>query len=211
MVNRRLEVFVGVALALIAWSALAMQLWLMVHGSAQPLRSLTDFVSFFTIDTNIIVATVVTMGVVGRRASASARGAAATYIAIVGIIYAVLLKNLWNPTGLQKIADVMLHDIVPVLYVMHWLVFGPRGALRFGLAGRWLVFPLAYFAYTLVRGALIGWYPYPFVDVSRLGYLRVIINAAGLIVFFLLMAAAVIAIDRWLARHAAAARPVHLE
>lgn len=196
MVNRRLESLVGVALALTGWSALILQLWLMVHDSTHPLRSLTNFFSFFTIETNIIVATVVTLGLAGRRASASVRGATATYIAIVGIVYAVLLRNLWNPTGLQKVADVMLHDIVPVLYAVYWLVFGPRGPLRFGAASRWLVFPLGYFAYTLARGAATGWYPYPFIDVLKLGYPRVLFNAAGLIAFFLIVSMVVVAIDR---------------
>ena len=203
MVNRSVERLVLVVLAAIGWSALVMQLWLMVHDAFRPLYSLTNFFSFFTIDTNILVAVVVTMGAAGRRASASTRGAAATYIAIVGIVYAVLLRNLWNPIGLQKVADVMLHDIVPVVYVLQWLTFGPRGSLQFSAGVRWLIFPLAYFAYTLVRGAATGWYPYPFVDVSKLGYPRVIVNAALLIAFFLVVSAIVVAINQRLERGAA--------
>jgi hypothetical protein len=195
--NGRVERLIGIVLAAIGWSALVVQLWLMVHDSPRPGHATANFFSFFTIETNIIVAIVVTMGVAGRRVSASVRGAAATYIAVVGIVYAVLLRNLWNPTGLQKVADVMLHDVVPVLYLLQWAAFGRRGALRFGMGVQWLVFPLAYFAYTLARGAATSWYPYPFVDVSKLGYPRVLFNAVGLIVFFLIVSSIVVVIDRF--------------
>jgi hypothetical protein len=37
-------------------------------------------------------------------------------------------------------------------------------------------------AYTLVRGAIWQWYPYPFVDVRTHGYDQVTLNALGVVV-----------------------------
>ena len=52
-------------------------------------------------------------------------GRRAAYIAIVGIIYRLLLRQLWNPQGMQWVADVILHDVIPVGYVLYWLLFAP--------------------------------------------------------------------------------------
>jgi len=34
---------------------------------------------------------------------------------MVGAGYTLLLRHLWNPQGAQKLADILLHDVVPVL------------------------------------------------------------------------------------------------
>lgn len=64
----------------------------------------------------------------------------------------------------------------------------------------WLVYPVAYLVYTMVRGRIVGTYPYPFLDVSTLGYLRVLANAMVLLVVFLGIGALIIAISRRRAR-----------
>ncbi|EQD46143.1 hypothetical protein B1B_12734 [mine drainage metagenome] len=50
--------------------------------------------------------------------------------------------------------------------------------------------------YALLRGAWLGRYPYPFIDVAQLGYARVALNAAGMLIVFLLIAAGLIALNR---------------
>jgi hypothetical protein len=64
----------------------------------------------------------------------------------------------------------------------------------------WLVYPLAWFVYTLARGAIVDWYPYPFVDVSELGYQAVLARAVALGVGFGLAAAALLWIGNRRAR-----------
>ena len=105
---------------------------------------------------------------------------AAAYIAIVGIIYRLLLRQLWNPQGLQWVADAILHDVIPVGYVVYWLVFGPRTGLRWKDAVIWSGSPRPYLVYVLARGAVSGLYPYPFMDVKVLGYGGVMAHAAVL-------------------------------
>jgi hypothetical protein len=77
-----------------------------------------------------------------------------------------------------------------------------------------LVFPVAWLTFTLLRGEVVPFYPYPFVDVVRLGYLKVLINCVSVSVLFLGLAAGTAAVDRWLSRaHSATAadRPYQLQ
>ena len=126
----------------------------------------------------------------------------AIYIGIVGIAYSFLLRHLWNPQGLQKLCDILLHDLVPVLYVAYWLLFVPKEALRWKDILYWLPYRLIYFCYSLIRGAAVGWYPYPFIDPSKLGYAHVLVNVAALVCVFLALSLLVVAIGRWRGRKA---------
>jgi hypothetical protein len=130
----------------------------------------------------------------------SIQSATAVYIAIVGITYSLLLRHLWNPQGTQKLADVLLHDVVPVLYVAFWIFLVPKFTLRWSDAVRWLIYPLAYMAYTLARGYVSHWYPYYFIDVDTIGLSRSLIHAAGLLLAFFTLGLLFIAVGRCTAR-----------
>ena len=66
-----------------------------------------------------------------------------------------------------------------------------------------LVFPVAWCIFTLIRGALVGWYPYHFIDVGELGYAKVGVNCLWVAVLYLGVAAGLSTFDGWLARFAA--------
>ena len=109
--------------AVVGWAGLALQLALIVQNLGATL-GLWRFVGFFTILTNLGAAAVATAIAVGRTSglgSPRARLMAATSILTVGIVYSVALRSLWNPTGLQKIADVALHDLAPLAWLALWL------------------------------------------------------------------------------------------
>ena len=202
----------GAAIAVVTWFALALQFYLLVIQSqaqgAARVRLMANYFSFFTILTNLLVAVGLTLSLarphsrLGRLCSRPvAASGTAVYIAIVGISYSLLLRRLWNPQGAQKVADILLHDLVPVMYVAYWLIFVPKGSLRWKDALFWLPYPLLYFCYSLIRGAAVGWYPYPFIDASKLGYSRVLANAAMLVCAFLAVARLVVAVGRWMERN----------
>jgi hypothetical protein len=115
----------------------------------------------------------------------------------VGIVYRLLLRQLWNPQGAQWVADVILHDVIPVGYVLYWLLFAPKNGLRWKDAVAGLIYPGVYLLYVLARGAVSGLYPYPFVDVNVLGYAGVLARAAVLLLVFLGMGLLVVAVGRW--------------
>ncbi len=60
----------------------------------------------------------------------------------------------------------------------------------------WLSYPLAYLGYWLIRGPLVGYYPYFFIDVDALGYSGVALWSGALIVFFLLLGSLMLFVDR---------------
>jgi len=193
--------------ALFGWFALALQLYLVLVQSRAGLAMLgavITYFSFFTILTNLLVAAVFTAIAIQPAAgwvrfflSPSLQAGTTVYIAIVGLVYQLLLRQLWNPQGAQWVADVLLHAVIPVGYVLYWLLFGPRTGLRWENAVGWLVYPGVYLVYVLARGAVSGLYPYPFVDVNVLGYGGVSARAAGLMLVFLGMGLLVVAVGRW--------------
>jgi hypothetical protein len=197
----RIYAAVGAALG---WFALALQLYLMILKvpAGQMLGTVITFLSFFTILTNILVVLVFTAA--GFRtgwgrwfARPSVQAGSAVYIAIVGCSYQLLLRHLWNPQGAQWLADTLLHSVIPLVYVLYWLLFAPRTGLRWKDAVCWLVYPALYFGYVLARGALIGIYPYPFVDVTALGYGGVFVRAGVFLLVFLGTGLLVVAVGRW--------------
>ena len=191
--------------ALLGWFALALQLYLMLVQSPAPERlgTVITFFSFFTILTNILAASVFTAVAFHPKhgwgewlCQPSVQAATVVYIAIVGMVYQLLLRQLWNPQGAQWVADVLLHSMVPVGYVVYWLLFAPRAGLSWKDSVTWLIYPGVYLVYVLARGAVSGSYPYPFVDVNVLGYGGVLARSGLLMLVFLGMGLLVVAVGR---------------
>jgi hypothetical protein len=202
-------------ISVVAWFALVLQFLLMVQRAAPgtSLHAIGNYFSFFTILTNLLVAVGATFPLLAPQSAAGrffarpfSQSAIAVYIAIVGIIYSLLLRHMWNPQGMQKVADVLLHDVVPILYVAFWIFLVPKYTLRWGDALRWLAYPLVYMVYTVARGLVVHWFPYYFIDIDALGWSRALINAAGLLLAFFLVGLLFIAMGRWIARHSSSRR-----
>ncbi|MCF6303859.1 MAG: Pr6Pr family membrane protein [Rhodobacteraceae bacterium] len=178
--------------ALVAWAGVFLQTWLVIEAAADggiPDAILRLF-SYFTIQTNLLIAVISTLSVIrpnGFAGKAVWRGAITVYIALVAGVYHAVLAQLFDLQGLAAVADLLLHTIVPILFILDWVIFADKSGLRIKHPFIWLVFPVAFCLYSLVRGAIIGWYPYPFLDVITLGYPMVAANIAGLVAAFLLV------------------------
>jgi hypothetical protein len=48
----------------------------------------------------------------------------------------------------------------------------------------WLLYPFLYLIVILARGHISGFYPYPFVDVTQLGYPKVVVNSLWVVLVF---------------------------
>ncbi len=121
-------------------------------------------------------------------------------IVITGVVYHVLLARLTNLETVGIISNQLLHTVIPILAVAGWLLFGPRGHFSRGIVWLSLIFPACWITFTLIRGAIMDWYPYPFVDVSKLGYLGVTLNCIAIGVALFTLAAGAKAVDRRLTR-----------
>ncbi len=147
--------------------------------------SLANFFSYFTIQSNLIAAVVLLAVVVRPSASAEWwRGLAVACMTITGVVFNLLLRGVEAPT-IAWVNEVV-HVVMPLVMVLDWLTVPPRDPIAWPAALRWLLFPLLWLAYTLVRGPIAGWYPYPFLDVQRLGAVSVtatcVAIAAGFVV-----------------------------
>lgn len=188
--------------ALVGWVALALQLGIIVVKMAEIGQgwgaALWRFLGFFTVLTNLfvaVVATAIALCPAGRLAHPRPRLMAVVSIVLVGIIYALLLRNVWHPTGWQAVADHMLHEAVPLLFLATWVLAG-HGQVKFADALWAMAPPVLYLAYALARGEADGWYAYWFLDPAKLGDVRMAQNAVVLAVVFFLTALIFVAADR---------------
>ena len=188
----------------LGWLAVGLQFYLIiVNRIASVTETIIRFFSFFTILTNTLVALCFTMlllkpeSVLGKFFSRSKILAAITvYIVIVGIVYNVILRSIWNPEGLQLVADELLHSVMPVWFILFWLLFAPKAELQWGNVFPWLIYPFVYTLFIFFRGALSGFYPYPFIDANALGYGKVLFNSIILFFAFLLLSLVLVAIGK---------------
>ncbi|HRN62398.1 MAG TPA: Pr6Pr family membrane protein [Luteimonas sp.] len=191
------------AVAIIVVVSLALQYVLLLQQAPDGAALATlRFLSYFTVLSNLLVAAAslaVASGRGGFFASPRTTGAAALYIAITGLVYALVLRQLWAPQGLQWWADIGLHYAVPLAYLAWWALLAPHGALGWRDVAGWLLFPLAFFGWTLARGAWLSEYPYPFIDVGALGLAQVLVNAGAICIGFVVVGLGLVAVDRLIA------------
>jgi hypothetical protein len=130
--------------------------------------------SFFTIQSNLLVLVVAITLVIdpGRdgRFWRVLRLDALLGIAITGLVFELVLIDYVDPTGWQLVATIGFHYIAPWATVLGWVLFGPRPRIDRSTVAWAFVWPVAWIAYTFVRGAFVDWYPYPFLDVDKVGY-----------------------------------------
>lgn len=146
-----------------------------------------NFFSYFTILSNIFIAVIFLVSATGLfrdkkpgLALECSRGAATLYMTTTGIIYAMLLSQYDLGLTLPWV-NFVLHQFVPVLAILDWMIAPPERRLSFRIWWSWLSFPLLYVIYTLIRGPIAHWYPYPFLDPNEPGgYGRVFVYCLGI-------------------------------
>ena len=201
-----LRTWYRVAAAAIGWFVIGLQYYLIaIKPDVTLIEALVRLLAYFTILTNILVTLAMTLPWLApdSRLAAlfsrpSVRTAIASYIIIVSAVYYLVLRKLWNPEGLQYLADTIEHCVVPVLYLIDWLVFVPKGTVSVRSVPWWLLYPLGYGTYSLLRGAATGFYPYPFLEVTQLGFERVLVNMGVLTASFAVLGLILVGIDRLL-------------
>ena len=178
---------VMVSIAIIAWFALIAQFYLILQSTGQTgfstIKTIVNFFSYFTILSNLLVAVCLTTSLLSPSSGlgsffskVTVQSAIAVYIFIVGLVYNLVLRGIVTLTGLGWVVDNMLHVVVPVLFVLYWFIYTTKGALHWKNIILWLLFPVFYLTYSLLRGAVVDWYPYPFIHADKLGYTKVLIN-----------------------------------
>ncbi len=173
--------------AVIMWFSVIAQFIIMLQNRVADVpETIIRFFSFFTVLTNTLVAIYFTAVIVdvSFTSKPGVLTAITAYIFMVGIVYQFVLRHLWQPTGMQLVVDELLHTLNPVLVIIYWYLYEDKAAVNYGLVKWWLIYPLCYLSYALIRGELSGFYPYPFINVSKIGLQQALINSAGLALIF---------------------------
>ena len=187
--------------AVITWFAVIVQFYLLMKNNPAPtaFEKVLRFFGYFTVDTNILVALSFTFIALNSNSrpgkfftKASTVTAITAYIIIVGITYNIFLRSTWNPQGLQKLVDELLHSVTPIAYVIFWVAFVPAEKLKWKYSLLWLIYPIVYMIYTIALGIITKFYPYPFVDVNELGYNKALMNSVLVLVIIFLLSLALI-------------------
>lgn len=189
-------------IALVAWVGLVVQFEASSARVGSAATAIWVMLRYFTVLTNLLLAVVLTGVAFGRARFGAPTLVAGVTLAIllVGVIYGLLLRNLVELSGGAKLADLLLHHVTPILAPLFWLAYAPKGRLRRRDPLIWAIFPLAYFVYALVRGAIEGVYAYPFMDVVHIGWERTGVNAVAIAAGFIATGYGLLWLDTRLAR-----------
>lgn len=190
--------------AISSWLAVVLQFYLILLNRTESIpETIIRFFSFYTILTNLLVAFYFTSqaffvntksGMFFSKPASST--AVTTYILLVGLGYQFLLRHIWDPQGLQWIVDELLHSVIPLLMLLYWWIFVTRAVIPFTSVFTWALYPVAYFGFVLLRGAASGFYPYYFIDVSRIGYSSAILQSLVMLAAFFGIALILILLKR---------------
>ena len=155
--------------------------------AARAVLNPVNFLSYFTIQSNLIALAVFLMGAARWRQEPTrrwdlVRGGAVVYMTVTFVVFALLLSNTNVDTAVPWV-NTVVHQVMPIAVIVDWLIDPPRNHTSFRDSLVWLVYPLAWTAYTLVRGPIAGWYPYPFLDPANGGYGTVALYVVAILAF----------------------------
>lgn len=169
---------------------------------------------YFTVWSNITVG--VTTGLLAWRLNRSSevfrvfRLAGLISITITFVLFHIALAHLQELQGSAKVADTLLHTVCPIMALVGWLAFGPRGVLTSRVVLLSLLFALTWMVFALIRGPIVDFYAYPFADPRKLGYLRVAVNAVGVGALWLALGTLARYSDRFLPARRVRAAPAEV-
>ncbi|MBA2392134.1 MAG: Pr6Pr family membrane protein [Ktedonobacteraceae bacterium] len=186
-------------------------------------KSIGDFLAkllYFTIQSNLILVACIGYAVWATLRNIAGpspllKGAATVYISITALVYNLILARALAGSPLPAgsivvpiiggtLSNDLVHIIAPLMAVLDWLLFDVHGRLHWRYPVRWLAYPLAYLAFVLIRGLFVHGpfvypnlhYPYPFLNVDKIGYSGVALNTLIYGFAFWLIGLAFVVLDR---------------
>jgi hypothetical protein len=197
----RLLLVAKMAFAFLGFSALTTEVATLV---ARHRFEAGNFFSYFTVEANTLAVLSLVLGSFALATGRSTggldffRGAVTLYMTTTILVFIVLLSG-YSSDELTAVPwdNTVLHYIAPIVVIVDWLILGPRKEIGFRRGAIWLAFPLAYLAYSLIRGPIVGWYPYPFMDPAHHGYLGVAVTSVVIAVILAAITWAIATLPRW--------------
>ncbi len=196
MTTRRLLAALRFLVGAFTLVAVSIQLSIHIdHGYA-----VLNFFSYFTNLSNMLAALVLvvesTLTWRGRELGLLwqlVRCASVVCMALVGIVFSALLRHV-DLGSLLPWINIWLHYVMPLAVILDWLAFSPIRRIPYGTLGYLMTLPLAYLGYSLVRGAAIGWFAYPFLNPANGGWAAVSVTCAIIALVFVATSFALVAV-----------------
>lgn len=166
--------------------------------------------AFFTIQSNLLVGLAVLLLAMRADRSSTAfsvlRLSGLVAITVTGLVFHAVLAQTLDLKSWDAVGNELVHTVVPVMAVVGWLLIGPRRLVSARIAWLSLIFPIGWLAFTLIRGASAHWYPYPFINVTQLGYGGAAFNCIWVALLMLGLAAGATVLDDRIGRAAPTVR-----
>jgi hypothetical protein len=194
--------------AIMGWVGLVIQFWLSMENTQYPIpTTIVNYFSYFTILTNILTAVCFTFLAFNYRSGIGAfftrpsvLTASTIHITIVGLIFNLILRPEIHSVGTQAWISDVLHVATPLLFIIYWVLCVPKNYYSWKTIAVWLLYPIVYLIYVLVRGPYADFYPYPFLDVRLWGLSKVLESCGIITVIYILFAAAFNHLSKHLAK-----------
>ncbi|WP_010203396.1 Pr6Pr family membrane protein [Salinibacterium sp. PAMC 21357] len=164
-----------------------------------------EYFSYFTIQSSLINVVILALSglVVWRRERESTllgvfRASVVSYAVVTAVVYNVLLRGLPDEgyIGIQWPNEI-IHVWAPLFLFVDWMLSPSRPVLRLRDVRIVIIYPVAWLAFTLVRGTIDGWFPYPFLQPNGPdGWGGVIVYVLGIAAFIIAIALGLIAVSR---------------
>ncbi|MDR2063437.1 MAG: Pr6Pr family membrane protein [Candidatus Nomurabacteria bacterium] len=150
-----------------------------------------EILSFYTLQSNIVVCIFFTFLLIRTwqsksAPSASVKGAVTVCITLTFLVFHFMLQPSFEKTAggayLNSPANFIVHYVVPLMTIADWLLFDKKGGLKKLDPVKWLLIPLAYFVFAVLRAQLSvlsatgSRYPYFFIDIDQYGIGQVMLN-----------------------------------
>ena len=172
-----------------------------------PALFIVNFFSFFTILSNALAAITLLIGAWFSLRSAAepdwytyVRAAIVTYMTTTLVVYNLLLREIsLDQATTVPWSNEILHVWAPLYLLLDWIFAPGRGRVPWSRFWWIAAFPIAWVVYTMIRGAVVGWYPYPFLDPAiepGVGYDGVTVYVIAIASFILLVGSAIVGLSQ---------------
>lgn len=195
---------------LLRLGAAALCLVALIHRLAWGLASHTiasqNFFAYLTNQSNVAFVVLLTIaGIIALRKARDPRWLTVTLALVLtwtitaGIVFAILV---WQ-AGLRGIridvpwSDQVLHFYLPACAALAWALAPGHRAVPWRVIPATLIYPLVWGGFTMIRGPIIGWYPYYFLDPRQIsGPAEFLVSSGIALATFATVATALVLISR---------------
>lgn len=168
-----------------------------------------EYFSYFTIQTSLLA--IVTLSVAGwyawtgrteTRVMNIVRLSTVTFTIVVTLVYNMLLRGLPDAAAdgdyvWPILPNEILHVWAAIFMLTDWILSSRRINLRIRTIFWVLVFPLAWLVYSIIRGLIVDWWPYWFINPNEpAGVTGMLTYIVGIMLFLLTIAVALLGLQR---------------